>query len=354
MRICPPVRNRGRLSLRSSLFGLSLILAPAAAVQAGNVVEWDYPASGAAGFAVYCGTAPGKYTLRFDVGNMLSATLSSLSAGQTYYCAAAAYDSAGKEGARSNEALVSVPAPSTAVSFSVSNASGSAPLTVSFEDTTVGLTNWAWDFGDGATSTAQHPQHTYTTSGLYSVSLTGRLADGSVRQLVKPDAVSVSQTLWRLTDRPAIGAVQDNGAVNLGVRFSSTRAGYITGIRFYKDATNTGRHLANLWSASGQKLAEAAFTNETASGWQQVNFATPVKIAAGATYIASYLAPYGRYSATRDFFAATGVTSGPLRAPASTSRALNGVYAYRAVPQFPTKSSRASNYWVDVVFKPGP
>ena len=33
-----------------------------------------------------------------------------------------------------------------------------------------------------------------------------------------------------------------------------------------------------------------------ASGWQQVNFSTPVTITANTTYIASYLAPKGHYS----------------------------------------------------------
>jgi PKD repeat protein len=33
-------------------------------------------------------------------------------------------------------------------------------------------TSWAWDFGDGNTSTEQHPEHTYTSGGTYTVCLT--------------------------------------------------------------------------------------------------------------------------------------------------------------------------------------
>ncbi len=40
----------------------------------------------------------------------------------------------------------------------------------------------------------------------------------------------------------------------------------MTGVRFYKSAANTGTHIGSLWSASGQLLAQATFTNETASG----------------------------------------------------------------------------------------
>ena len=51
--------------------------------------------------------------------------------------------------------------------------SGTLPLTVTFTDTTVGdFDSWFWTFGDGGTSTAQHPNHMYTVSGTYTVSLT--------------------------------------------------------------------------------------------------------------------------------------------------------------------------------------
>ena len=32
--------------------------------------------------------------------------------------------------------------------------------------------SWAWDFGDGHTSTQQNPTHTYTTGGCFQVTLT--------------------------------------------------------------------------------------------------------------------------------------------------------------------------------------
>lgn len=44
---------------------------------------------------------------------------------------------------------------------------------VQFTDrTTGGPTSWAWDFGDGFTSTQQHPQHSYAANGTYTVRLT--------------------------------------------------------------------------------------------------------------------------------------------------------------------------------------
>lgn len=50
---------------------------------------------------------------------------------------------------------------------------GTAPLTVSFTDLSVGdVTSWSWDFGDGQTNNLQNPTHIYTEGGHYTVTLT--------------------------------------------------------------------------------------------------------------------------------------------------------------------------------------
>ena len=66
--------------------------------------------------------------------------------------------------------------------------------------------------------------------------------------------------------------MNDPNPVELGVKFQAATNGSILGIEFYKSPQNTGPHVADLWSATGALLATATFTNETASGWQQVNF----------------------------------------------------------------------------------
>jgi hypothetical protein len=91
--------------------------------------------------------------------------------------------------------------------------------------------------------------------------------------------------------------------VELGVKFTANVNGTISGIRFYKSSANTGTHVGNLWTSTGTLLATAIFSNETASGWQQVNFPTPVAITANTTYVASYHTSVGHYSADQTFFA---------------------------------------------------
>jgi hypothetical protein len=144
-----------------------------------------------------------------------------------------------------------------------------------------------------------------------------------------------------------------NGAdapVELGVKFRSDIAGAITGIRFYKNAGNTGTHVANLWTLGGQLLASAVFVSETPSGWQEVSFATPVEIAANTVYVASYHCPNGFYARDLSFFDGQGVDAPPLRLLQDGEAGPNSVFAYGATSVFPTQTFLSTNYWVDVVF----
>ena len=159
------------------------------------------------------------------------------------------------------------------------------------------------------------------------------------------------KTIWSAQTTPAIINENDGQAVELGVKFRSTLNGNITGVRFYKGPTNTGVHVGKLWSGSGTLLASVTLAGETASGWQQMNFSTPVAITANTTYVASYYAPRGRYSANGKYFT-SGVDNAPLRALATGEDGGNGVYRYGSGGGFPTNTYNAGNYWVDIVFAP--
>ena len=158
-------------------------------------------------------------------------------------------------------------------------------------------------------------------------------------------------SLWSSTTQPSIATSGDTSSVNLGVEFTPSASGWITGIRFYKGSGNTGTHIGTLWTTGGSLLGQVTFTNESASGWQQANFSSPIAVTAGTTYVASYLAPSGDYSIDSAYFASNGVTNGPLTAPQSSAVSPgNGLYGYGGSLTFPSNTYNATNYWVDVVF----
>ena len=142
------------------------------------------------------------------------------------------------------------------------------------------------------------------------------------------------------------GAVDasDTSAVNLGLQFRASSSGFVAGVRFYKQVDNTGSHIGALWSATGTLLASGTFSGESASGWQELDFASPVAITANTTYVVSYHTDVGHYALTSSGLSSA-VTNGPLTALAS-----GGVYAYGSANAFPSNTFNASNYWVDVVY----
>src|SRR6266849_6497454 len=161
-------------------------------------------------------------------------------------------------------------------------------------------------------------------------------------------------SIWGSSVIPATPAVNDSNAVELGVKFRSDVAGYVTGLEFYKGAGNIGTHVGHLWTKSGSLLASAQFTGETATGWEIVSFASPVAIVANTTYVASYYAPFGHYAYNGGYFATAGVDNAPLHALADGVDGHNGLSRYVVGGGFPTDSNNSPNYWVDVVFNTTP
>ena len=200
----------------------------------------------------------------------------------------------------------------------------------------------------------------WQTGSPRTVTLVSRAVDDSGNVSPPSQAVTVTVgggsapcpcTIWSASAVPTNASESDFAAVELGVKFRTSVAGSITGIRFYKGAQNSGVHVGTLWSATGTLLASATFTAESAQGWQQVTFGTPVPVTANTTYVASYHAPNGGYAGDNNYFQGTGVTNGPLQALADGVDGGNGVYRY-GPSGFPTETWFSTNYWVDVVFAP--
>ena len=152
--------------------------------------------------------------------------------------------------------------------------------------------------------------------------------------------------IFSASTSPPTVAEMDGNSIELGVKFQSSVAGTVSGVRFFRNDLNIGTHTGTLWSSTGTKLATATFTNETGNGWQAVSFSSPITITANTQYVASYHTS-GYYSATTGGFS-SGVTNGPLSTPSNA-----GVYRYGTTSAFPNLVFNSENYWVDVLFNPG-
>lgn len=158
-------------------------------------------------------------------------------------------------------------------------------------------------------------------------------------------AATTSYGIWSDSVVPKNPADQDTSKLNVGVKFSSNVDGYVNAVQFYRSSANAGPHTGQLWTAQGTLLSQVSFPSTTATGWLTANFSSPVKLAAGKSYIASYIAPRGRYAHD------TGVLSPTKPAVNGALKATQGVYTYGS--GVPSQTRRSSNYYVDVVFTPG-
>ena len=97
--------------------------------------------------------------------------------------------------------IVAAPAPTA--SFTTSVASGTAPLTVAMTDTSTDIpTSWAWDLGNGTTSTVQNPSVTYAAAGTYTVTLIATNATGASAPVTQTIVVTPPVTIPPTTSPP--------------------------------------------------------------------------------------------------------------------------------------------------------
>ena len=296
-----------------------------------------------------------------------STTVTGLTNGTTYTFTVSATNATGTgpESAQSN-AVTPVAAPTvtsvtpsqgaTNVAVSVAPTAtfsqAVVPSTVSFtlKDSAGNAVAGSLSFGSGNTVATFTPASSLSSSVTYTATVSGAQNASGVA-MTSPFSWSFTTagaqcpcSIWQ--NGTPTGAVDDSdtSAVNLGLKFQANVSGFINAVRFYKESDNTGTHLGSLWSSTGTLLASGTFSNETASGWQELDFSTPVQVTAGTTYVASYHTNTGHYAITSNGLASA-VTNGPLTALAS-----GGVYAYGSGNAFPSSTFNASNYWVDVVY----
>jgi hypothetical protein len=333
-------------------------------------VSWTAPSSGGAptSYVVtpYVGTTAQTALAQTVTGSppATTTTVSGLTAGTTYTFKVVAHNAAGDGPASTSSNAVTPPAataPGTPTGVTASPQTSAAQVSWTAPSSNGGsaITGYTVTPYNGTTAltptTVGGSTLSTTVTGLtngtaYTFTVKATNAVGAGAESAASAAVTPITTIFNGAV-PATVNVADGSSVELGVKFRSDVAGRVTGLRFYKSSANTGTHTGHLWSAAGTSLATGTFSGESASGWQQLNFTTPVAITAGTIYVASYFAPNGHYSATGGAFNSA-FDNAPLHALA-TSTSPNGVYIYSASSRFPTQTYNATNYGVDIVFAPG-
>jgi hexosaminidase len=224
---------------------------------------------------------------------------------------------------------------------------------------TVGGTTGAVSY-DAATRTATFtPDQPWQHDRLYQVSLTA--ADSAGNRIdpahtwsfrtAKAATNSYPRSLFTEDEGPANAHAIDATPLELGMRFRVDRDGVVLGVRYYKGRHNRGAHFGTLWRGDGTRLATARFVSESVAGWQEVRFATPVRVSAGTTYVVSYSAPGNIYAYNYDYF---GVAkhNGMLHAFQDGDGGRNGVFATSTLTFPALNGDRAMNYWVDALYLP--
>lgn len=157
----------------SPLSGFSPLSVTLTPIVQGNATEflWDLGdgnTSTSSTAFTYVYTEPGTYTISLKVTGFGGTTTKT----RTNYVTANAV----------------IPAPT--VDFSFTPPDGYTPLSVTFTSNTTNVDYYTWDFGDGTTSTSANPTKTYSTSGIYTVSLTGT-GGGGTRTTTKINCIEV-------------------------------------------------------------------------------------------------------------------------------------------------------------------
>jgi len=144
-------------------------------------------------------------------------------------------------------------------SFTADPVSGCAPLDIQFTDTSTGNPDtWAWDFGDGGSSSEQNPLYTYNLPGIYTVTLTASNAAG-------PDSIVQNNLIVALGPPTAsFTATPTSGCAPLDVDFTDTSTGSPTSYSwdFGDGGTSTEPNPSHTYVAPGNYTATLTVTND--------------------------------------------------------------------------------------------
>ncbi|MGB7337512.1 MAG: PKD domain-containing protein, partial [Phototrophicaceae bacterium] len=173
------------------------------------------------------------------------------------------------------------PPDAPSANFDLSVSGDIAPVSVDFVNTTTGnATTYAWNFGDGRTSSEQNPTITYETPGTYLVTLT---ASG-------PGGATTTEEVPINVEQPLVAPVADftadpeSGSVELTVNFSnaSDGSGLSYAWTFGDGGTSIDENPTHVYTAQGSYTVTLIVTdpqNQVDTAELTINVSEPVVIA---------------------------------------------------------------------------
>ena len=269
---------------------IGLIASNALAAQA--TLAWDpNTESDLAGYKVHYGTASGSYTVHTDVHNVTTYTVTGLTAGQTYYFAATAYDASGNESGYSNPVSYAVPsangAPTTPATPTAGASSAPANTAITFitsaTDPNGDNLQYQYDWGGGVLSGwgAASQSHSWAAAGQYAVKAQARDSLGLASAWSGAKTVTISQSPQN--QAPAANAGSDQtvnaaAAVSLSGTGTDPEKGTLT--YQWRQTGGTSATLSNPTSAKSSFTAPSI-----ATGTATLTFELRVTDAAGLSAV---------------------------------------------------------------------
>ena len=162
--------------------------------------------------------AAGLYTVRLTVTNTTTGTNTTV---------------------KSDYITVTRPVEPPVADFTGTPTNGTAPLVVTFTDTSTGFpTSWSWNFGDNdaTNATRQNPVHRYNSSGVYTVQLTVLNTTTGANTTIKSAFINVTPAIAAPVAN--FTAIPTTGTIPLNVTFTDLSTGLITSWLWDVDQNN--------------------------------------------------------------------------------------------------------------------
>jgi PKD repeat protein len=186
--------------------------------------------------------------------------------------------------------------------FTANPVHGVSPLVVKFTDTSSGpVAVWRWNLGDGTISALQHPTHTYTKTGVYTVGLTAQVVGASAVLPGGTDTLTRTHYITVTESPPQVDFTGHprSGAAPLTVQFTSTVTGTATdyqwnfgdgGVADTANPTHT-YHSAGSFGVILAVTGPGGMTNVSKPGYITVNAAPGAPTATFSADVVSGTAP---------------------------------------------------------------